>query len=297
MATFTTTRPAPHERRRASTLGRGRALPRRTRDRRPRRRLPGRAGTNLRFFGGKTIEQLTFTHVYLGGKAAWSPDDVQNIDHALPGGDGDPHLNNVIAQYYADEKPTRPSSRPLPGGSRCRHTSTGTRSSASSPRSTRRTVSPASTSASSVFCFMLPPRRRARRRQLEGAPGRDDDDDEAEDNPALGEKDEAEDSKHGLGGYHGSVHAKHGSKTDTVYYAIGVYSEGHNGIVAFDAPWKSVCATFYHELNEARTDPTSRTRSAPATRPRRTSSSAGTRTRAARSATSRWKRPAPTSAR
>jgi hypothetical protein len=27
-----------------------------------------------------------------------------------------------------------------------------------------------------------------------------------------------------------------------------------NGIVAFDQPWKNVVATFYHELNEARTD-------------------------------------------
>jgi hypothetical protein len=54
-------------------------------------------------------------------------------------------------------------------------------------------------------------------------------------------------SEHGLGGYHGSV--------DGHYYAVSVYSEGTNGIVAFDKPWKNVCATFYHELNEARTDP------------------------------------------
>src|SRR5512142_2055630 len=43
------------------------------------------------------------------------------------------------------------------------------------------------------------------------------------------------------------------------YYAIGVYSEqladgSTNGIPVFDAPWKNVVATFYHELNEARTD-------------------------------------------
>ena len=43
--------------------------------------------------------------------------------------------------------------------------------------------------------------------------------------------------------------------TTLVYYAVGVYSEGPNGIVAFDKPWKNVCATFYHELCEARTDP------------------------------------------
>jgi hypothetical protein len=79
--------------------------------------------------------------------------------------------------------------------------------------------------------------------------------DEDAGNVALRERDEAVDSKHGLGGYHGSIHAKHGAATDTVYYAVGVYSEGGNGIVAFDAPWKNVCATFYHELCEARTDP------------------------------------------
>jgi hypothetical protein len=63
------------------------------------------------------------------------------------------------------------------------------------------------------------------------------------------------DSLHGLGGYHGSVHAQGAS----VYYAVGVYSQvladgRQNGIVAFDQPWKNVVATFYHELNEVRTD-------------------------------------------
>jgi hypothetical protein len=61
---------------------------------------------------------------------------------------------------------------------------------------------------------------------------------------------------HGLGGYHGSIHPTNG---ETIYYAVGVYSEkradgSENGIAVFDAPWKNVVATFYHELNEARTD-------------------------------------------
>jgi hypothetical protein len=72
---------------------------------------------------------------------------------------------------------------------------------------------------------------------------------------ALVPKDEA-DSLNGLGGYHGSVHV---SGTDIVYYAVGVYSQIEadgtvNGIPVFDQPWKNVVATFYHELNEARTD-------------------------------------------
>src|ERR1700738_357417 len=68
-------------------------------------------------------------------------------------------------------------------------------------------------------------------------------------------QDEA-DALNGLGGYHGSVHV---SGTDIVYYAVGVYSQTEadgtvNGIPVFDQPWKNVVATFYHELNEARTD-------------------------------------------
>ena len=65
------------------------------------------------------------------------------------------------------------------------------------------------------------------------------------------EDDEDADSRHGLGGYHGSTHVN----GTTVYYAVGVYSEHGNGIPAFSQSWKNVVATFYHELNEARTDP------------------------------------------
>ena len=72
--------------------------------------------------------------------------------------------------------------------------------------------------------------------------------------PGVPEAEEA-DSLNGLGGYHGSVQIA-GS---TIYYAVGVFSETANGrtngIPVFDAPWKNVVATFYHELNEARTDP------------------------------------------
>jgi hypothetical protein len=68
----------------------------------------------------------------------------------------------------------------------------------------------------------------------------------------IGDDDEAADSKHGLGGYHGSIHPKGGPAT--VYYAIAVYSEGDNGIPFFPDSWKNVVATHYHELNEARTD-------------------------------------------
>jgi hypothetical protein len=69
-----------------------------------------------------------------------------------------------------------------------------------------------------------------------------------------------EDSTQGLGGYHGSIHVGTGPDEQIIYYAIGVFSEQradgtNNGIPVFDQPWKNVVATFYHELNEARTDP------------------------------------------
>jgi hypothetical protein len=256
MATFTTTAPgitqvAVHPRSAAGERYRaGRESAARAHG------FPAESSLNLRYFGGKTIEQLTFTHVYLGGKAAWNPDDVTNIDTALPAAMSDPHLNNVISQYYADEKSStafKPS-RFLEGAvpntfykDMLEHL-VATLDQANGLSGFDLT--------SSVFCFMLPPGVVLVDGNSKGHQQRhDDDDDKPKHNPALGEKDEADDSKHGLGGYHGSVHAKRGAKTDVVYYAIGVYSEGNNGIVAFDAPWKSICATFYHELNEARTDP------------------------------------------
>jgi hypothetical protein len=72
----------------------------------------------------------------------------------------------------------------------------------------------------------------------------------------LQDPDDAASSLAGLGGYHGSVHVA----GTVVYFAVGVFSEvlsngSENGIVVFPEGWKNVVATFYHELQEARTDP------------------------------------------
>jgi hypothetical protein len=88
-----------------------------------------------------------------------------------------------------------------------------------------------------------------------GAPD-DDRDDGGKDGPLGGDPDDAASSLGGLGGYHGSVHAGGA----VIYFAVGVFSEllpngGKNGIVAFDEPWKNIVGTFYHEMQEARTDP------------------------------------------
>ena len=84
----------------------------------------------------------------------------------------------------------------------------------------------------------------------------DDSDDGRKGGPLGGDPDDAASSLGGLGGYHGSVHAG----GTVIYFAVGVFSEllpngDQNGIVAFDKPWKNIVGTFYHEMQEARTDP------------------------------------------
>lgn len=196
---------------------------------------------DLQKFPGRTVEQLTFTDVYLGGAQAWSTQDMQAIDASLAASMSDVNLNNVIEQYYASGTPTtmfKPS-RVLPGplaDTVYRDTIEGF----AAALDTDNGLSGLDL-ASTCICFMLP-------RGVVLVDG-------TSSGGGVRDRDDAADSLHGLGGYHGSIHAKHGTATDTVYYAVGVYSEGTNGIPAFDEPWKSVCATFYHELNEMRTDP------------------------------------------
>ena len=163
----------------------------------------------------------------------------------------DVHLNNVMEQYFPGSiSSTFDGSEKLNG--RRRPPSRKEISKPLSVRWPRRENSPAAISLpqSSISCFRrercsttMPAPSAASRAPGEGKEEPDPDDDEA-------------DSLHGLGGYHGSVHTGSGT---TIYYAVGVYSRcwsdgTENGIVVFDQPWKNVVATFYHELNEARTD-------------------------------------------
>jgi hypothetical protein len=70
-----------------------------------------------------------------------------------------------------------------------------------------------------------------------------------------GDENDTASSKSGLGGYHGSCHLG----PTRAYFAVGVYSQfigkKPNGIPIWPDSWKNIVATFYHELNEARTDP------------------------------------------
>jgi hypothetical protein len=216
--------------------------------------FPPQPSLNMTFFGGKTIADLVFVNHYLGGEDAWDAADIANIDAALAKAMSDSALQSVIAQYY---QPTPISSRMLPSvvlpdlapatvfkdqveALAERIFTNGGLGDADPGSTVVNIMLPRGVVLTDGFSpgFQPPPGAEAEHERRVGVVLKLDDDEDA-------------DSKHGLGGYHGSTHVG----GTTVYYAVGVYSERGNGIPAFSQSWKSVVATFYHELNEARTDP------------------------------------------
>lgn len=211
--------------------------------------LPPSPQEDLRYRGGRTIRELTWVNIYVGGQAAWEPQDWRNIDKALAVSMNDEQLNNVIRQYFNNQ--------PLKNTFKGSFFLSGWKPKFVAKTELEQQVSGLHASGAfkgmdlpnTVINFMLP------RGTVLGDPSAG----MAEvpvSNKAVPHE-EAEDSTGGLGGYHGSVHANSG---ETVYYAVGVFSErlpngGSNGIPIFDQNWKNVVGTFYHELQEARTDP------------------------------------------
>lgn len=203
-----------------------------------------RPDLDLTYRGGHTITDLAFVDCYLGGAQAWDPADRAAIDSALSQAMSDPNLERVIGQYYSAPISSRALESHLIEGA------VGERfykdqAEALVGRLLDEGVLGGADPHSSVICLMLPPGVVLVDGNSDGS------EQESPHARAVLVDDDQADSQHGLGGYHGSVHM-HGT---TAYYAVGVYSDGDNGIVAFDAPWKNVAATFYHELCEARTDP------------------------------------------
>jgi hypothetical protein len=197
---------------------------------------------NLQDNGGPIIRDLVYTNFFVGGSQAWNPQDIQKIDNSLSAAMSDQHLNNVLIQYFRGAPSITTTFRP------------STILTDASPQSmSQAEVEALVTSlrnqgklagfdfANTVFNFLLP---RGIVLTIDDGSG-----DEAP-RAISGETEEAASSLNGLGGFHGSVNVA----GNTVLYAVGVFSEGDNGIVAFDQSWKNVVATFYHELVEARTD-------------------------------------------
>jgi hypothetical protein len=176
---------------------------------------------------------MQYKNFYIGGTASWAASDVASIDASLAAAMRDKQLNNMMSQYF-------------PGSKMSCDVIDSQILEIPKPKVFREPdvqglvkklfldgELPAADLSSSIFNFMLPSGSELR----------------------LGK----DSSFHGLGGYHGSMHVKKSGKSTTLYYSVGVYSEMlpngvENGIVAFDKSWKSVVGTFYHELNEFRTD-------------------------------------------
>lgn len=229
--------------------------------------LPATPEHDLVFQGGNTIANLGFTNFYVGGSAAWQPSDIQSIDNALAAAMSDPNMNNVISQYYPSGQITS-----IFRGSQVLAGPPPQTVSQGDVENLVRTLFQAGTLSgfdftSTVFNLMLPSGT-----ILTTDPAPTSSTITAEVEAATSVKkgvqpvqapvpvEEEEDSTQGLGGYHGSIHVITGTDSVTIYYAVGVYSAAladgtTNGIPVFDQPWKNVVATFYHELNEARTDP------------------------------------------
>jgi hypothetical protein len=215
-----------------------------------------RPSLNLRFFGGKTIADLVFVNHYLGGSGAWAAADTASIDAALAKAMTDNDLQSVLQQYYEPAISSRilPSAV-LPGPApaiiykdqveavAARIHGRGALAGADLGRTVVNIMLPRGVILVDGFSpgFRPPAGTEAEHeRRLRAV-------------VKVGGKDA--DSRHGLGGYHGSAHVPAGITSTAVYYAVGVYSEAGNGVPVFDQPWKNVAATFYHELNEVRTDP------------------------------------------
>jgi hypothetical protein len=216
--------------------------------------FPPQPSLDMTFFGGKTIADLVFVNNYLGGEGAWDAADIASIDAALAKAMSDSGLQSVIAQYYPQAVI---SSHMLPSvilpdlapatifkdqveALAARIFSDGGIGDTDPGSTVVNIMLPRGVVLTDGFSpgFQPPAGTEAEHeRRLDGVLKLDDDEDA--------------DSRHGLGGYHGSTHVN----GTTVYYAVGVYSEHGNGIPAFSQSWKNVVATFYHELNEARTDP------------------------------------------
>jgi hypothetical protein len=213
---------------------------------------------DMHYHGGKIIPDLHFRNFYVGG-SAWPQSDIANIDAGLAAAMADEHLNNVMQQYFPGAiTSTFDGSETLSGSAPTTVSQTGIEQIITTLASQGKFDE--SNLSSTVFNFMLPPKTVLNDNTTASSATSLKDSDKGVDKGNAKKKspipdDDEADSLHGLGGYHGSVHVN----GQTVYYAVGVYSQveadgTENGIPVFDQPWKNVVATFYHELNEARTD-------------------------------------------
>ena len=220
-------------------------------------------GQDLRYRGGKTLQNLSYVNLYVGGEAAgWKLDDVELIDTHLEAALTDQNLNNVIRQYF-NNQPIGTTARPS-------HPLVGYKPTIVSRGDVQHHLKYLADQGylnsgydldSTIFNFVLPPgtilndkdQPENAAKSTSAHPSMVEAENEIQ--PST-QAENADDSTGGLGGYHGSIHYKN----RTLYYSVEVYSERRangftNGIYVFAEPWKNLCATLYHQICEFRTDP------------------------------------------
>ena len=193
--------------------------------------IPPDASADLVFHGGKTVPQMEFQNVFLGGQASWLASDIESINTAITLAMQDRRLNNVVGQFFdsgvkltCDPRPllvleeAKPVQLDEPGVQQL------------VARLVQQGKVADNDLGTTIFNLLLP--------------------------PGTILKLDQDTSIHGLGGYHGSVGL---GQNRFAYYSANVFSQrlpnGRvNGIPAFDASWKDVVGTLYHEMNEFRTD-------------------------------------------
>ena len=213
--------------------------------------FPPQPDEDLAFRGGRTLPRMSYKTFYVG--ASWAGGALAaaraSLDGALAAAMTDPALNEIVGQYFSGAVIA---TEPLGSAILDLPVQQNFDKGDIHELAQRTFMSGALSGAdlgSAIVNFVLPPTvvlssdgggaLRIGRRSPPGAP-----------------ETEEEDSRRGLGGYHGSIHVMHPGAPITVYYAVSVWSEGGNGIaIPGWAPWENACATLYHELNEARTDP------------------------------------------
>ena len=198
------------------------------------RGIPPDASADLVFHGGKTVPQMEFQNVFLGGQASWLASDIDSINSAITLAMQDQKLNNVVKQYFDSGVNLSCDVRPLLGLDEAKPVQLDE---PDVQQLVARLVQQGKVSdgdlGTTIFNLVLP--------------------------PGTVLKLDQDNSLGGLGGYHGSVHFQHNGRSQTAYYSANVFSQtlpdGQvNGIPAFDASWKDVVGTLYHEINEFRTD-------------------------------------------
>ena len=177
---------------------------------------------------------MEFQNIFLGGQASWLVSDIDSINTAITLAMQDRKLNNVVKQYFDSGINLTCDPRPLLVLEEAKPVQLDE---PDVQQLVARLLQQGKVSDSdlgtTIFNLVLP--------------------------PGTVLKLDQDNSLGGLGGYHGSVHFQHNGRSQTAYYSANVFSQtladGQvNGIPAFDASWKDVVGTLYHEINEFRTD-------------------------------------------